>query len=271
LTWFSKGKNVSVIQHEIAHGMLSVIRRANADHQQLNYQSAAQALGRSSNSARAVANACDLLDAAAAQAGVPSLALVSVLNAAWKINPMAWKKDTPPWVREKVIERARFHKFTDADYDAIKRSLTILSRYGNRAAWREVKKLYSDAEFYYRLTMQSDQLYQNNDAIDDLGSDHPNRVPESTMRYERDPAVRKAVKARAGGKCEYCGSYGFQQQDGTNYLEAHHVIALANDGVDRLTNVIALCPGHHREAHYGANKLALEDEMIKILQRVCGT
>ena len=50
--------------------------------------------------------------------------------------------------------------------------------------------------------------------------------------------------------------------DGTRYLESHHVIALANDGEDRLTNVIALCPNDHREAHFGERRDYIESRMI---------
>jgi hypothetical protein len=59
------------------------------------------------------------------------------------------------------------------------------------------------------------------------------------------------VKLRANGKCEFCGEPGFISTKGTPYLECHHIIALANDGADRMTNVIALCPKDHREAHFG--------------------
>jgi hypothetical protein len=30
-----------------------------------------------------------------------------------------------------------------------------------------------------------------------------------------------------------------------------------------MTNVIALCPNHHREAHFGERRAALEREMIQ--------
>ena len=37
------------------------------------------------------------------------------------------------------------------------------------------------------------------------------------------------------------------------YLEIHHVKRLADDGSDRITNAIALCPNCHREFHHGIN------------------
>ena len=63
-------------------------------------------MGRPIDHARAVAQMCDLLDAAAALAGTPLLALVAVKDARGKINPKAWKRGTPPGLREKIIARS---------------------------------------------------------------------------------------------------------------------------------------------------------------------
>jgi hypothetical protein len=43
------------------------------------------------------------------------------------------------------------------------------------------------------------------------------------------------------------------------------VIALANDGEDRVTNVIALCPNDHREAHFGERRDEIEAQMVLML------
>lgn len=58
---------------------------------------------------------------------------------------------------------------------------------------------------------------------------------------------------RANGACEHCGEAGFVLKDGSIYLETHHIVSLAAGGADLVNNVIALCPNHHREAHYGAD------------------
>jgi predicted restriction endonuclease len=49
-------------------------------------------------------------------------------------------------------------------------------------------------------------------------------------------------------------------------LESHHIIALADDGADRITNVIALCPNDHREAHFGTRAEQIETEMVSKLR-----
>jgi len=109
------------------------------------------------------------------------------------------------------------------------------------------------------------------DAINDLdspppGNPNPTQISRTTSTYLRDWKVRSHVIKRSGGCCELCDQPGFLMQNGDRYLEAHHLIALANDGADTPQNVIALCPGHHREAHYGSAREALEIEMASRLQ-----
>jgi predicted restriction endonuclease len=84
--------------------------------------------------------------------------------------------------------------------------------------------------------------------------------------YGRDQRVRDAVLQRANGRCEFCGQLGFLKADGTHYLESHHIIALADEGEDRVTNVIALCPNDHSEAHFGLMREELEAQMIVKLE-----
>lgn len=112
-------------------------------------------------------------------------------------------------------------------------------------------------------------------ALDDLGApppgaERPDRVTGSRNGYRRDDAVRQYVLKRAAGRCEYCGAQGFELPGGGFYVEAHHVISLADQGPDRVHNVIALCAHHHREAHYGRGAEELEaglTEKLYLLNR----
>jgi len=106
------------------------------------------------------------------------------------------------------------------------------------------------------------------DAIDDIGADHPGTQAYVGVRYSRDPAIREKVMTRARGACEYCNGRGFVRDNGEPYLECHHIIALANDDADRMTNVIALYPNDHREAHFGKRRHELEKEMIQKIKKI---
>jgi hypothetical protein len=176
-----------------------------------------------------------------------------------EINPKAWKNEDGPR-RDAIIKRSLDHQFLPDDFVAITKALHDLGESGNIVAWQYVHGLYPGDLLYRRLT--GDYADAESGAIDDLGTDTPDRTKSESWSYARDPSVRAAVLRRANGICEFCGKLGFKKADGTRYLESHHVIALAKDGADRLTNVIALCPNDHREAHFGERSEEIEGEMI---------
>jgi hypothetical protein len=260
------------IQHDEARKLLPIIVKAAKSNQFLRYQDVAEMLGRSRDNARTVAQVCDLLDSAAALADVPLLALVVVLTAQNKINPKAWTgTDVEPGIRDGIISRSKGHTFTDAEFKAIAEALEKLRGHSNRTAWKYLSTLMPSAERRRRLAGMIGGTEFVGDAINDLGTDSPSYTIVSAKQYARDPKVRAAVKERAGGKCEYCGEEGFICEDGTRYLECHHILALANDGADRMSNVIAICPRDHREAHFGKRREEIEAEMIAKVKATQGS
>ena len=99
-----------------------------------------------------------------------------------------------------------------------------------------------------------------------LGDEVPDRALSVGYTVVRDDKVRSYVISRADGCCEYCNEKGFLMSNGQRYLEAHHIIALSDQGSDTVYNVIALCSDHHRQAHYGVDAEALESSFITIVQ-----
>ncbi len=66
------------------------------------------------------------------------------------------------------------------------------------------------------------------------GNDAPDRAKTTGFSIRRDAAVRDYVIKRANGCCEYCNQPGFITSAGTPYLEAHHIIGLAEAGLPQL-------------------------------------
>lgn len=89
----------------------------------------------------------------------------------------------------------------------------------------------------------------------------------SGKAYTRNSEVRKRVLDRAKGFCEWCGDEGFKIHDGRIYLETHHIEPLSEGGEDSELNVAALCPNHHREAHFGKDRdimaKGLKDKVVE--------
>ena len=74
------------------------------------------------------------------------------------------------------------------------------------------------------------------------------------QEYTRSPAIRKYVKARAGGACEACGDPApFTTPTGDPYLHAHHIHELSDGGSDTIDTVAAVCPNCHYKIHHGAD------------------
>jgi predicted HNH restriction endonuclease len=86
--------------------------------------------------------------------------------------------------------------------------------------------------------------------------------------FKRSPIVRRNVLIRSEGKCEYCDKIGFIMRKDRIYVETHHIQQLSEKGKDCESNVAALCPDHHREAHYGINKKRIKQELVKKMQAI---
>jgi 5-methylcytosine-specific restriction endonuclease McrA len=106
--------------------------------------------------------------------------------------------------------------------------------------------------------------YQNfNDAIN-AGNRKPvkSQCGATGYDYVTDPKIGKTVIANAHYLCEYATLIGakhptFLVTNNTFYLEAHHLIPMKaqkdfpNQNLDRVENIVALCPTCHRAVHYG--------------------
>ncbi|WP_262488825.1 HNH endonuclease [Halomonas sp. ANAO-440] len=97
------------------------------------------------------------------------------------------------------------------------------------------------------------------------GSETPRKKLVTTEVSQRCSKVRREVLARANGYCEYCKTPGFTTHEGI-FLETHHVIPLSEDGPDTPSNVVALCPNHHREAHYGVTQHSIRQQLLAFLK-----
>jgi hypothetical protein len=264
------------IQHEDANRLLEVIRRHGDRQPLLTYQTAAVALGRPETDARPVAQMCDLLDAAAALADVPALALVKVRSKGGAINEKAWRGEHP---RDAIINRSLGHTFTDQDFSDIAEALRQLHGMGNVAAWAEVRRRFGSDEFYLRLTGSPAP-----DALRRSDSNLPNeildeRIFEGAKKvitvnvYERDTRARRKCIAHWGCACVVCGfefaaKYG---ELGAGFIHVHHLKPLGEIGqqyeLNPITDLRPVCPNCHAMLHAGERTLAIE-ELQEIMSHV---
>jgi hypothetical protein len=86
----------------------------------------------------------------------------------------------------------------------------------------------------------------------------PKRRSRISQYIERG-AIGSKVKQIRGCRCQFCEALGaepvaFMKKNGTPFAEAHHVqpVALLLAGTLAASNIMVLCPNHHRQAHLGS-------------------
>jgi len=90
-----------------------------------------------------------------------------------------------------------------------------------------------------------------------------------TVYRARSRAIRLYVLHRAEGFCEGCRAPApFSTNEGTPYLEPHHITRLADDGPDHPARVVALCPNCHRRAHHAADAKVFNRMLRKRVARL---
>ena len=101
------------------------------------------------------------------------------------------------------------------------------------------------------------------------GSRKPVEVERLQKVYLRDPMVKAWILQQSKGICENCGKNApFYLNDGSPYLEVHHVIPLSSGGADTTDNCVALCPNCHRELHYSKNAKELIEMLYVNINRL---
>jgi len=86
------------------------------------------------------------------------------------------------------------------------------------------------------------------------GIARPQQSASSRAMFVRDPAVRAWVRQQAQGICEGCSTSAPFLMNGVPFLEVHHVKHLADQGSDRISNAVALCPNCHRRCHHSSDR-----------------
>jgi len=104
------------------------------------------------------------------------------------------------------------------------------------------------------LEQRAAKLERQQIKVEPKGIEKPEQTQSSGKSYVRDPEVRAWVRQQAAGKCEGCGNPAPFEKSGRPFLEVHHVKHLAQEGSDRPSNAVALCPNCHRRCHHSSDR-----------------
>jgi transposase-like protein len=132
-------------------------------------------------------------------------------------------------------------------------------KFGVLAATQDLDSLYEQADQLRRLGMAS--------ALP-TGNDKPQRAEYITREFFRDPLVVAWVLENAAGVCEACGELGYETDDGTRFLEVHHVVPLADGGSDVPSNAVAVCETCHGKLHRWKHRAIYQRRLYSMIPRL---
>jgi predicted HNH restriction endonuclease len=103
-------------------------------------------------------------------------------------------------------------------------------------------------------------------ALIDLAREAPEKKEYLVETYVRKVKWAKQAVNLLGNNCLFdnCGNK-FLREDGTPYIEVHHIIPLCRGGEDGIWNLSVVCAHHHRMAHFAdtKTKIAVEKFLLK--------
>lgn len=125
------------------------------------------------------------------------------------------------------------------------------------------------------LPTPSDAEARTPDALSDVEKKYLHASPEVKERIsktiERGP-VGAQVKKANGYRCQVCEALkleplGFKKRDGVHYVEAHHVtpVSLRQVGSLAASNIMTVCPNHHRQLHFGDVKVEIAAATFELI------
>lgn len=87
-----------------------------------------------------------------------------------------------------------------------------------------------------------------------LVENDPEVVVINLKAFKRDNKTVAQIKILRDFKCQICGNTIYKK-DGTKYIEAAHIHAKHLKGVESPSNIILLCPNHHKEFDLGDRQI----------------
>lgn len=73
-------------------------------------------------------------------------------------------------------------------------------------------------------------------------------------RYKRNNKIIALIKILRNNECQICGTF-ILKKDGSQYVEAAHIIPKHKKGKETESNILLLCPNHHKEFDFGDLKI----------------
>jgi 5-methylcytosine-specific restriction endonuclease McrA len=140
--------------------------------------------------------------------------------------------------------------------DILKRKKDILNYFEKhiieiKNALTNTKRVIVEQEIQDIEEEQSEFDHRKQEILEDDGDLINEEETVVSKRIKRYQKIVRDLKEKYENKCqiEDCG-FTFEQKNGNLYSEGHHLVPLSEDGPQSYSNVVILCPNHHRMFHY---------------------
>lgn len=140
----------------------------------------------------------------------------------------------------------------------------ILERYSDKILFNEKAKI----EIEKTDEIEQEEIAENfveenrNLIIQQLKSINPSEpqiIFINGKAYKRDNKIIAQIKFIRNYECQICSLY-ILKSNGKKYIEAAHIIPKAQKGQEVPSNILLLCPNHHKEFDFGLREILLHDD-----------
>lgn len=129
-----------------------------------------------------------------------------------------------------------------------------LAEHQRLAAYAKKIPLEPRARLLPEERLEASLLSGDESAVARLIQDEPSGIAEERRRYlmekaaRRDRALVERLRDMYAGECQIC-RWSPRRLYEQELCEAHHVRWLSRGGIDALSNLVLVCPNHHRAIH----------------------
>ena len=171
----------------------------------------------------------------------------------------------------------------------------IINKYGSLTSFFDVFSLGINTEEFVALDNLSneekltpkeyagvDRIFNHKDIdiiLKEFEQRNSQEVPEVISRkiqiIKRNQTLVNKIKQKFNGKCQICG-FTFKKKNGDNYSEVAHIKPISSKvaGIDIPSNMIVLCPNHHKMLDLGNLEIIsnteykLDDKIKRLLKPI---
>ncbi|KMT22894.1 HNH endonuclease [Clostridium cylindrosporum] len=177
----------------------------------------------------------------------------------YEVAEKPWIKE-PRWISEHQIEITPIIELeNEIDFEKVVPEISLFTNkdrwYSHIQGTNAIREL-SDEDYKTIEDYVIECMIQNNESGYAILQEDDNDLINETIevkinRMKRYQSIVNNLKNKYNNTCQIEGcNFTFKKKNGDYYSEGHHLEPLSENGSQDSSNVVILCPNHHRMFHY---------------------